>query len=696
VSLPERDSGGTHDQLTSQFATVVRRVRIADILQGLTVAATTAVVLMLALAAGGARLTAARLIAAIGAVAVLGWVLARRRRAWTHATAARLLERAGPDSRNVIVTAEELLRHPGATRAVIRARVLREAASAAKAMATMDVVPVRRQVALCLVALSALAITSMGVPQRAASKVRDAAAQLGSGLTDSSPGAVRISATLTPPSYLGTPVQRLENPERIEAVAGSRLSIAVAGEDRSWRIRLGSRLLEAARTVDSVVTAVTLTETSYLAIEDASAAADATARTLIPIVVSPDRAPTIRIEQPGKDLLMPDGTGTVQVGTTATDDFGLASLELKFTKVSGSGEQFEFEEGVVPLQINRESNRAWKGTAALALSGMTLQPGDSLVYRVVGADGRPGEAGIASSETFFVEIAGPDQATPAGFELPPDRERHALSQQMIVLKIQRLRARESTLSRETLAEEAAAIAAEQRAVRANFIFLTGGHVADEEEEAEHSHEIQEGRLEHSARREISNAIQHMSRAEQTLIAVDLGAALPPARAAVEALQRAFGRNRYFLRTLPVRSRIDPSRRLSGDLAGASDSRRVLEDAETNPASLAARELVALLLDMAPALGADPPQADGRRLTSMAERALAVNAASQEWQTISAALLKLRDSVASGRPRPEIDAHLNQAASALRVEAQREAVPAVAPDPRDRRLRSAWFDRSVRR
>ena len=114
---------------------------------------------------------------------------------------------------------------------------------------------------------------------------------------------------------------------------------------------------------------------------------------------------------------------------------------------------------------------------------------------------------------------------------------------MIVLKIERLRAREAVMPAAT-ARRARSVSAEQRAVRANFIFLMGGHV--EEEEADQSHEIQEGRLENRARRDISAAVRHMTVAERGLAAFST-AALPPAKAAVEALQRAFGHSRYILR-----------------------------------------------------------------------------------------------------------------------------------------------------
>ena len=157
-----------------------------------------------------------------------------------------------------------------------------------------------------------------------------------------------------------------------------------------------------------------------------------------------------------------------------------------------------------------------------------------------------------------------------GVEMPPEKERYALSQAMIVLKLERLQAREKTLARNALAEEAGNIGAEQRAVRANFIFLLGGEIEDEEVEAEHSHEISEGRFANQARKEIVTATVLMGQVEKALAAISTRDALPPARAAVKALQRAFGHSRYLLRALPSRVRIDPARRLTGDVTSATE------------------------------------------------------------------------------------------------------------------------------
>jgi hypothetical protein len=229
-------------------------------------------------------------------------------------------------------------------------------------------------------------------------------------------------------------------------------------------------------------------------------------------------------------------------------------------------------------------------------------------------------------------------------------------------------------------------------VRSNFIFLTGGTVEDEEEEAAHEHEIQEGRLENTARREIANAIQHMGRVEQGLAAVNTAAALPAAKAAVEALQRAFGRNRYFLRTLPSRSRVDPARRLTGELASASDWRRELFPVEPDGSTAAARTLLARLLELSPQIqsGTIPPAA----LTAMAERALAISPSSKEWQGISQRLTALRAMPASdtnGRSK-----QLSGVVSAIvPLTHAQVAGSAAGPEP-GRSLQSAWEEGRVRR
>ncbi|HYE89300.1 MAG TPA: hypothetical protein VEA16_23275, partial [Vicinamibacterales bacterium] len=113
-------------------------------------------------------------------------------------------------------------------------------------------------------------------------------------------------------------------------------------------------------------------------------------------------------------------------------------------------------------------------------------------------------------------------------------------------------------------DESRGIALEQRMVRAEVVFLGGGEVEDEVEEAAHSHELAEGRLQNTGRAEMLRAINAMSRAEAELNDGRAKEALVFERQALIHLERALDRRRYFLRTLPDRSRIDSSRRLTGE------------------------------------------------------------------------------------------------------------------------------------
>jgi hypothetical protein len=305
----------------------------------------------------------------------------------------------------------------------------------------------------------------------------------------------------------------------------------------------------------------------------------------------------------------------------------------------------------------------------LALARLKLEPGDALIYRAVAADRRPGDAGIASSDTFFVEIAGPGDVPLEGVEMPPDKERYALSEAMIVLKIERLQARESSMPRDALVDAAANIAAEQRAVRANFVFLLGGEVEDEEVEAETSHEISEGRFANQARREIGNATVLMARVEKALSAVSTRDALPLARAAVKALQRAFGHSRYLLRALPSRARIDPARRLSGDVSAATDWSRALAPAAPDALAETARAALADLVNVNTAL-ADPAQREtvAARLSGIAERLLS-GSPPAELHPVVRELMGSRDALIAGR-LDEARAALRRAAAPLVGHAQR--------------------------
>jgi hypothetical protein len=681
--LPENGPAAAH--VTSRLRATTARLALREGLHAVTAVSTLAALLFSTGAvAWGTRAAWLTVVALVAAGPV--WLWGRRTR-WSTAAAAAACERASPQSRNLVVTAAELHLHPERSSPYVRSRVYDDARRVLDGMDPGSVVPLPRSAIACLLALLLAGTAAAFGPFRAAGpRDTESAAPAGSGVAAA---ATRIEATVAPPVHVDAPPQTLVDPERIEAVEGSRLVLDVAPPSTSWRIRFGQEPLPLKHAPRSSRAEAALSESGYFAIEDPQRGISR----LLPVLVVPDRAPVVRVEEPAKDLLMPAASGIVRIAASATDDHGLKTLELRYTTVSGSGEQFEFAEGTLALRTERHSPRDWRATGTLALARLGLNPGDALVYRVVARDARSGDAGLGSSDTFFVEIAGPGQVAVEGFELPPDRERYALSQQMIVLKIQRLRGRERGLAKDALADETAAIAAEQRAVRSNFIFLLGGHVEDEVEEAEHSHEIVEGRLENTARREINAAIGHMSRAEQALVAVTTGEALAEARLAVQALQRAFGRNRYILRTLPVRSRLDPSRRLTGELDGVAGWSRQAAEGSLQATTRAARDTLATLLDLLPAVRRKDPAARGG-LARLAEQALDVAPGDERWQRIAAALIDVRHGLTTEASADELDRSLSRVLALVNAEVQRGVVAAGATD--EGALRGAWTAERVRR
>jgi hypothetical protein len=121
---------------------------------------------------------------------------------------------------------------------------------------------------------------------------------------------------------------------------------------------------------------------------------------------------------------------------------------------------------------------------------------------------------------------------PSAFRWIPE-DRYALSQQMVILKTEKLIAKRATMPAAALAEEAAQLAGEQRRVRAEFVFMMGGEFAqevtgedasgdlDETHEAESEGELADGRMANKGRASLLAAVRAMSRAAVALTVADL-------------------------------------------------------------------------------------------------------------------------------------------------------------------------------
>ena len=453
---------------------------------------------------------------------------------------------------------------------------------------------------------------------------------------DARTGILGVEAIVTPPPYVEAGPQQVTDPSRIDALAGSTVTLRIATTAAAAAISYAGTTHTPAIQGQAATVALRLDASGGLGIDARDRAGTVVDRRLIPIVVRPDAPPQVSIEEPGKDLVLASAADPVRFAVRASDDLALASLTLHYTRVTGSGEQYQFDEGRLAMAVSRERRDRWLGAAAPRLAGLGLQPGDLLVVYAQAADRRPGAAAVVS-DSYVIEIGKAQAAISGGFAVPTEEDRAAISLSALIQKTERLHATRAQLGASVLAEQSAALAVEQRMVRTETLFLMGAHgeVEDEEAEAEHSNEIQEGRLENRGQADLRTATRLMSAAERSLLLTDTGGALPPQRAALAAMQRALSKQRYFLRTLPVRSRIDPTRRLSGDLSEASGWAR---RGDRPPPDRSLTAIRAALADLDRLHRID--RLDASAATDLAARVLALDPASAALQHAASGLMAL--------------------------------------------------------
>ncbi len=524
---------------------------------------------------------------------------------------------------------------------------------------------------------------------------------------------LRVTVAVQPPAYRADTPRTEVDPDQLQVVEGSALLVSVESSAARVSLEHDGRIRDLVRGADGrFVERLTAIKTGYLLIiandEPASEppgnegeatpkpSAKASARRLVPLTVSPDALPTVRITAPGRDLVYAGGDPRITFDAHATDDVGLRSLMLRFTRVTGSGENYEFQEGEIPLSVTEASPREWTGRASRSLAELNLKDGDTLVYRAVASDARPGD-GSASSDAFFIEISKLGVAAGDAFTLPEEESKYALSQQMLIVKTERLHRRSGSLSPDEFAEQALNLAVEQRMIRAEFVFMLGGEINDEEVEAEQSVELQAGRLQNRGQRDLRAATIAMSQAEKLLTGASTAQALVAERAAVNALQRAFSRDRYILRAMATRSQLDATRRLTGNLTDAAGWRRARPDAPANRRAALLEDLLRGIselgsdLDFRVSVTTATDVSKTRKSRSdpavLAEEAIRIDPASAPLRQAATALQRAATATGSERNRA-----IAEAAAAATTEARRaHADAAVAPSLPAAALSGAFAD-----
>ena len=686
--------------LAAFLASVRRRLAMRAAIRGAAVGA--GVAIALAIVGWPSRGVTPAGVATFAAMVIAGVVIAVLLTANRRGQAATIVERRAPASRNLIATAAELSATDA--RGYVPELVFERAARLAGQMNPAALVPTARSAAVA----GALFATWLVLFARSVIPVPDALRSLSTAGAAPEAGLQSVDVTVVPPAYTGRASQTFHDPSRVTALAGSALSLAV----RATGEVVTMETLSAQDTLvkhGSTFTGRLITDADgYVALQ-ARRGVHTSARRLIGLTVLPDSLPRVRVVAPGHDERFADSHRTLSLTVEASDDIGLASLTMRYTKVSGSGERFTFVEGQVPLSVTKNGDRSWTARAVWPLDSLGLEPGDMVVYRAIAADRRPA-GGTAESDSYIAEILAPGGVAAPGFAADIEQERYAVSQQMVIVKTERLIARRATMQPAEFGDESAQLAAEQRKVRAEFVFMLGGELADapdvaasmtdinEEEEAGRESDILAGYNANAGHVALIRGIRSMSRAAASLTTADPTAALPHERAALDQLERAFSHSRILLRALATREKLDLSRRLTGGLSDAVGEGRPVAEPSQTAASVTLRRV---LSDVA-ALGGSATrpgtllQARGdtaaARLTALAEQALRVDPSSPVLQEVSAQLAQAANAASTHRG-DEAAAAIDQASRGI-VRILRRELPQRStgtPSFDDQRLQGALVD-----
>ena len=214
------------------------------------------------------------------------------------------------------------------------------------------------------------------------------------------PAVRQLSLELRFPAYTGLPPERIDNGGDVAGVRGTTVTVhaAVTRPVKGGTIRLdGGASVPLAPGPDGRLTgSFRITKDGFYRV-DLEAADGTPVPGAVQYVVEAldDRAPTVSIEQPGRDTKV-TSVEEVTIGARAADDYGVAGLELAYS-VNGGAEKRVALTDSAPRRPTPEVRAAH----TLFLEELGLKPGDLVAYHATAKDGA-GNTG--SSDIYFLEV----------------------------------------------------------------------------------------------------------------------------------------------------------------------------------------------------------------------------------------------------------------------------------------------------
>lgn len=292
-----------------------------------------------------------------------------------------------------------------------------------------------------------------------------------------------IVARVTPPAYAALRAESFDNPASVRALVGSAVTVEGVAGDGAVVATIGDARTSAIPTGDrwrlSLVMPAAPTAVRFRA---------ASHERLLVLEPAPDSAPVVVLSLPARDSILRKAAGRIRLSATATDDYGLASGAFELIISSGGGENFTFKSRTIGAATF--SSRTGELAATISLDSIGLQPGDMLHLRAVVRDRNDVSGpGVGTSDTRTLRIARNDEYDSVAVDPapPPEAEKNALSQRMLLMMAQALEKKRPNISRATLVSESRSIALDQTRLRkrvGEIVFTRLGESGEEGDAAD--------------------------------------------------------------------------------------------------------------------------------------------------------------------------------------------------------------------
>lgn len=422
-------------------------------------------------------------VAAVVGLAVLAWLLLPWRRLTVPSVALWIEERV-PTLQYALVTAVDPVGGGDAG-----ARLAEQVAGVSwhREMRLAVVRAVLRPAVAVIAAFAAL-LVARTVNVEAATPADAAVSSTTASPRESPAPFAKLAAVVRPPAYAGGRATRVESPASIASLVGSAVSLEAPGTGDGITAAVGDQALSVQRAGDVWRVAVTIGQRPALI-----RLKHPLGERIVSLEPKADSIPVVRLIAPARDTVMRAAQGSLPLSAETHDDIGLMNAGFEYIVSSGEGESFKFKSGTLGARQLQGAKTAAL-SAALALDGLELKPGDMVHLRAVARDGNTVSGpGLGASETRVLRIARSGEYDSIAVEgaPPPEADKSLLSQRMLIMMTEALEKKRPKITREMVLSESRAIGRDQTRLRkrvGDIIFQrlgddpTGehGHGPDEE------------------------------------------------------------------------------------------------------------------------------------------------------------------------------------------------------------------------